>query len=153
MTASTRELRAEPTTGAASAPSPLHTQLLDHYKKPRNRRSIENPSRIGAGNNPLCGDQVEIALSVVNGAIADIAFQGRGCSVCIASASMLTELMRHASIEDARRRCAEFRRWAKDDDYAWRLPSELAPLSLVRGQSARRQCMTLAWEALDHALG
>jgi nitrogen fixation NifU-like protein len=125
---------------------------LDHYKRPRNRRDIERPTHSGTGNNPFCGDYIEVALVASDGLVSDAVFRGRGCSVCIASASMMTELVRNQPMQYVRDLCSEFTRWVDDDEFSWEVPMELEPLTLVRGHSARRKCMALAWEALANAM-
>ena len=91
----------------------LHALLLEHYRRPHNRRDLPHPSNRGAGSNPLCGDQVEVALAISNGVVRDATFKGRGCSVCIASASLMTECVRAMSMQDVRTLCAQFRRWKR----------------------------------------
>jgi nitrogen fixation NifU-like protein len=130
----------------------LHAALLEHYQRPHNRRDLLDPSHSGEGTNPLCGDQVQVALVVSRGVVRDAAFKGRGCSVCIASASLMTDCVRAMSVQDARTLCARLRGWAEGEDASWTVPPVLEPLELVRAHPARRRCVTLAWEALAGAL-
>ena len=65
--------------------------ILDHYQNPRGRGELEHPSVRVHGHNPLCGDEVDVMITVTDGKITDIAFSGRGCSISQASASMMTE--------------------------------------------------------------
>ncbi len=78
-------------------------QILDHYKNPRNFGHLEAPDYSYEESNPLCGDVIGIDLKVDNGAIAEVAFHGRGCAISQAAASMLTERLRGMSLEEARR--------------------------------------------------
>jgi len=137
--------------GAATAAN-LHELLLEHFKRPHNRRELADPSAKGEGRNPLCGDQIKVALAISNGSVCDASFQGRGCSVCIASASLMTDYIRNLAIQDVRAFCARLRRWAEGEEPTWNVPPMLAPLELVRTHSIRRRCMSLAWEALADAL-
>jgi nitrogen fixation NifU-like protein len=130
----------------------LNAMLLEHYKRPHNRRDLPLPSHLGEGNNPLCGDQVQVALVISNGVVCDVAFKGRGCSVCIASASLMTDCVRAMSVQDARALCARFRGWTEGEETIWTVPPVLEPLELVRAHPVRRRCVTLAWEALADAL-
>ncbi len=140
------------TPAEAASQTGLHAVLLEHYRRPHNRGDLPHPSNRGAGSNPLCGDQVEVALAISNGVVRDAAFKGRGCSVCIASASLMTECVRAMSVQDVRTLCAQFRGWSEGEDTTWKVPPMLAPLGLVRAHSVRRRCMALAWEALADAL-
>ena len=67
--------------------------ILDHYRNPRNKGKIDNPDVVIHDSNPLCGDQIDIYLKVVEGQIKDIKFDGKGCAISQASASMLTEMV------------------------------------------------------------
>jgi nitrogen fixation NifU-like protein len=75
--------------------------ILDHYKHPRNHGHLEHADVSAEGFNPLCGDQLELELEIVDGRIADIAFDGRGCSISQAATSMMTELVKGKTVEEA----------------------------------------------------
>ena len=77
--------------------------ILDHYKNPRNRGSIENPDSKAKDSNPLCGDVVEMQLKFKNGRVSEIKFNGDGCAISQASASMLTELVMGKSTAEVRK--------------------------------------------------
>jgi len=77
--------------------------ILDYYKNPRNRGSVENPDSKARDSNPLCGDVVEMQLKFNDGKVSDIKFNGDGCAISQASASMLTEIVLGKSIEDVRK--------------------------------------------------
>ena len=75
--------------------------ILDHYQHPRNRGTLEAPDIATRGHNPLCGDEILLALNVSDGSVEEIAFSGRGCSISQASASMMTENVSGHSLERA----------------------------------------------------
>jgi nitrogen fixation NifU-like protein len=75
--------------------------ILDHGKRPRNRREIENAENQAKGYNPLCGDRVTVFVVLEDGRIADVSFQGDGCAISTASASMMTESLKGKTIEEA----------------------------------------------------
>ena len=77
--------------------------ILDYYKNPRNRGSVENPDSKARDSNPLCGDVVEMQLKFKDGKVSDIKFNGDGCAISQASASMLTEIVMGKSTEEVRR--------------------------------------------------
>jgi len=77
--------------------------ILDYYKNPRNRGTIESPDAKAKDSNPLCGDVVEMQLKFKDGKVSDIKFNGDGCAISQASASMLTEVAMGKSIEDVRK--------------------------------------------------
>src|ERR671937_483712 len=83
--------------------------ILDHYKNPRNKRPMPDAELSCSRNNPLCGDEITVFAHVEDGRVAGIAFQGQGCSISQASASMLTEAVKDKSLADAGALTAEFR--------------------------------------------
>jgi nitrogen fixation protein NifU and related proteins len=76
--------------------------ILDHYRDPRNHGHLEHPSIAAADTNPLCGDRIEIDLNVTDGRVSEVRFSGRGCAISQASASMLTERIEGATLEELR---------------------------------------------------
>jgi len=76
--------------------------ILDHYRNPRNKGKIDNPDVVIHDSNPLCGDQIDIYLKVVEGQIKDIKFDGKGCAISQASASMLTEMVMEKPLTTAK---------------------------------------------------
>ena len=76
--------------------------ILDHYRNPRNKGKIDNPDVVIHDSNPLCGDQIDIYLKVVEGQIKDIKFDGKGCAISQASASMLTEMVMDKPLTNAK---------------------------------------------------
>jgi len=133
--------------------------ILDHGRKPRNFRRLEDADRAARGDNPMCGDRMELQLKLgPDGAIADAAFQGRGCAISMASASLMTETVKGKSQDQARALGASFRTLAMTGacpecgaDLAEEM-ERLAPLSGVHEFPSRVKCATLAWHTLNAAL-
>ncbi len=133
--------------------------ILDHGRKPRNFRRLEQPDRTARGDNPMCGDRIELFLKLgPQGEIADAAFQGRGCAISTASASLMTETVKGKSQEQARELGDRFRTLAMTGtcpECSAALEEEmerLQPLSGVHEFPSRVKCATLAWHALNAAL-
>lgn len=127
--------------------------ILDHSRRPRNRRTLDEPKLVGEGYNPLCGDEVEVELRLDGDVINDIGFGGRGCSISQASVSMMTEAVRGKSLEDARLLIADFLRMMTEPGFT---PSDrLGDLEAFLGVAkypVRVKCATLAWHALRELL-
>jgi len=133
--------------------------ILDHGRKPRNFRRLENATHHARGDNPLCGDKMDLWLSFdEDGSIADAAFQGRGCAISMASASLMTETVRGKTPAQAKAMGAGFRELAMTGhcpqcDAALAEDMErLSPLSGVHEFPSRVKCATLAWHTLNNAL-
>jgi len=130
--------------------------LLRHYRHPHNRceGEIVGADVVRRGDNPRCGDEVEVGLYLREGHLAQVKFRGRGCSVCIASSSMMTQATQGRSTNEARQLCADMKAWFQrgDGSELTELPDDLQALSAVREYPARRRCVLLSWEALDDAL-
>ena len=127
-------------------------QLLDHARKPRNRGDLDDADLRCRGSNPRCGDEVELGLYLNTGALEQLRFRGRGCSICMASASLLTEVAT-GSLQDAAALCAAMHDWfAVAEPKAPPPRPELAPLGPVRKHPARHRCVLLSWDALGQAL-
>ncbi len=127
--------------------------LLDHYRNPRNRADTGDAAVVTRGRNPRCGDDVEIGVDFDGETLSRIRFRGRGCSICIASASMMTEAAGGRRISEARGLADLVHRWFGDEPgLTGDAPELLRPLSPVLDMPARRRCVLLAWEALRQAL-
>lgn len=130
--------------------------LLDHYRHPRNKcdGELEGADVVRRGSNPRCGDEVEVGLYLQDGRIDRVRFRGRGCSVCIASSSMMTESVSGLQTDEIRQLCRHMRRWFEQGDGEGMAepPADLEALSAVREYPARRRCVLLPWEALAGAL-
>ena len=132
--------------------------ILDHGRHPRNFRKIEEPTHFADGYNPLCGDRVTVYLSLDGDHIVDVAFQGRGCAISTAAASLMTEVLKGKTVEEARALFAQFHARVTGGEPA-ALPEPLAeeaerlePLTGVKAYPARVKCATLSWHALEAAL-
>ena len=133
--------------------------ILDHGRKPRNLRRLENADRSARGDNPMCGDRMELFLKMApDGAIADAAFEGRGCAISMASASLMTETVKGKSAKQAHELGEQFRSLAMTGacpECGADLSDEmerLQPLSGVHEFPSRVKCATLAWHTLNAAL-
>ena len=129
--------------------------ILDHYRKPRNKGTMENADRTVAMRNPLCGDEVDLQVALSPDTITDVKFTGRGCSISQASASMMTQLVKGKSREEAEELRRKFRQMIMGDQSLAADPS-LGSLRSLVGVSrfpARVKCALLAWNALEEALG
>jgi nitrogen fixation NifU-like protein len=132
--------------------------ILDHGRKPRNIRRLDHASHTARGDNPMCGDRMELFLAMEQGVIAEAAFQGRGCAISIASASLMTETIKGRSADAARALGETFRGFARTgtcpacDAALEEALERLAPLSGVHEFPSRVKCATLAWHTLTAAL-
>jgi nitrogen fixation NifU-like protein len=127
--------------------------ILDHSKRPRNFRVPEDRTAEAKGHNPLCGDRVTVYLKLVDGQVADVAFQGDGCAISKASASLMTEAVRGRSAAEARRLFALFHEVCTTGaDVADEELDKLAVFAGVRDYPVRVKCATLPWHTLVAAL-
>ncbi|MEM7228909.1 MAG: Fe-S cluster assembly sulfur transfer protein SufU [Planctomycetota bacterium] len=136
--------------------SDLYQELiLDHNRSPRNRGAIENATRTASGFNPLCGDRVVLQLKIEDDQIVDAKFDGCGCAISTASASMMTDAIRGHACKDASTLSEAFRAvLTSDSDVEVDTESlgKLAALAGVRAYPTRVKCATLAWRTLEAAL-
>lgn len=128
--------------------------ILDHYRRPRNKGTLQNPDASVEMKNPLCGDEIGLQVVFDGDEIRDVKFSGRGCSISQASASMMTQLLKgktRAEIESIRKR---FRGLMLGESSAADDPQlgSLRALSGVARFPARVKCALLAWNALETAL-
>ena len=114
-----------------------HEMIVDYSRNPVNFGSIENPDATHHDANPLCGDTIDMDLCVRGGRLDDVKFRGRGCAICMACASVLTEMAKGMAVDDARA-------IAKDD--------VLGELGLENLQAVRIKCALLSLKALKMAL-
>ena len=130
--------------------------ILDHNKRPRNFGELDTANRVADGHNPLCGDQLRVQVRVGNdGEVEDIAFEGSGCAISTASASLMTEFVKNHSREEVDGAFDAFHnlvtRGPEDEVDASSL-DKLAVFSGVREYPMRVKCATLAWHTLRAAL-
>jgi nitrogen fixation NifU-like protein len=128
--------------------------LLEHNSKPRNFRRLENATVSAEGFNPLCGDMVTVYLHVVDGVITDVSFQGSGCAISRASASMMTQSVKGQTAEEAGAVFEAFRSMMThpeaEPDYE--ILGDLESLAGVVEFPTRIKCAVLAWHTLRAAL-
>jgi SUF system NifU family Fe-S assembly protein len=129
--------------------------ILEHSKAPRNYRKPATVNQEAEGYNPLCGDRCTVYLDVEDGAIKDIGFQGSGCAISRASASMMTQSVKGKSKAEAAKIFNQFHRLVTGDKDAVEKAEELGKLAAFAGVSkfpARVKCATLAWHTMQSAL-
>ena len=133
--------------------------ILDHGKNPRNLRQPADANRLAHGDNPLCGDKIVVYLTVDDDkVIQDVAFDGRGCAISMASASMMTEILKDKTVDEATRLFDSFHKMCTEDGFEPKTeadPDDLDRLSVLAGVREfpiRVKCATLAWHTLKNAL-
>jgi len=126
--------------------------ILDHSRNPRNRRAIADPDGHAEGNNPLCGDRVEVYLTRSGDLLDDVSFTGEGCAICTASASMMTQALKGRDLGEAEAVFDGFRRMLAEDAEPAPSLGKLAAFAGVRAYPVRVKCATLPWHAFHHAL-
>ena len=136
--------------------SALYQELiLDHYRRPRNKGVLAEPTGSANLRNPLCGDEIAVHVEVRDGRVADVRFGGHGCSISQASASMMTELVKGHTPEEVRaisERFAEMVRGNADAATDEQLGQARALAGVARFPS-RIRCALIAWEAMARAVG
>ena len=140
--------------GRSAALTELYQEvILDHNKRPRNFRTIESASHQAEGYNPLCGDRLNLFLAVDGDRIADVAFQGSGCAISKASASLMTDAVKGRSVAEARELFERFQRMVTTPpDRAVEDLGKLSVLAGVREFPVRVKCASLPWHTLKAAL-
>jgi nitrogen fixation protein NifU and related proteins len=136
--------------------SELYQQvILDHNKKPRNFHKLENANRRAEGFNPLCGDQLNVYLHVEDDQVKEVSFEGSGCAISKASASMMTQAVKGKTKQEAETLFNEFHRMATGELDEENEPNHLGKLKIfagVRDFPARVKCATLSWHTMRAAL-
>ncbi|WP_225411712.1 Fe-S cluster assembly sulfur transfer protein SufU [Stigmatella hybrida] len=128
--------------------------VLDHGKRPRNFRDVEGANHRAEGFNPLCGDQLTVALKLEGDVIQDIGFQGQGCAISRASASLMTGAVKDKTREEAEQLFAQVHRLVTEgpEGVDMDVLGKLTVLSGVSEFPARVKCASLAWHTLRAAL-
>ena len=129
--------------------------IFDHNRNPRNFRVMPDANRQVEGFNPLCGDRLTLFLKIDgNGIIQDASFQGSGCAISTASVSLMTEIIKGKSEQEAERLFEVFHKMTtgKDEEVNLQAVGKLAVLAGVKAYPARVKCATLAWHTLEAAL-
>lgn len=127
--------------------------ILDHYKRPRNKRELPGAQHTCTRNNPLCGDEIGVSAVVTDGRVAEVTFQGAGCSISQSSASMMTEAVSGRPIDEALSMASDFRGMmageVEPDEERF---GDLVALKGVVQYPIRIKCAVLAWDVLQEAL-
>jgi nitrogen fixation protein NifU and related proteins len=129
--------------------------IMDHYKNPRNKGILENGALNINMNNPTCGDRIQLTLKVEDGKIESAKFDGEGCSISLASASMMTQAVKGLPVEDALKLAKIFYDMMLGNDYDDG-SYDLGDIEALQGVSkfpARIKCATLAWKAMEQGVG
>lgn len=124
--------------------------IMDHYKNPRNKGSLENDAVTIDMNNPTCGDRIHLTLKVTDGIVEDAKFDGEGCSISMSSASMMTQIIKGKKIEEALELSEIFSKMMMGEEYSEKYDLEdVEALQGVAKFPARIKCATLAWKAME----
>ena len=128
--------------------------ILDHNRSPRNRGRLEFPTGSAEGHNPLCGDNITVTLRTENDLVTDIAFDGAGCALSTASASLMTLAVKGRTVQEAESIFREFQSLVTDSQDEREHPDlgDLEVLAGVRAYPVRIKCATLPWHTLNAAL-
>ena len=126
--------------------------IVDHNRSPRNRRALATPSRSARGYNPLCGDRVTVYLMLDGDVVKDVSFEGAGCAISTAAASMMTQSVKGKSLEQARSLFERFHDMLAGERDGVSDLGKLEAFAGVRRFPARVKCATLAWHTLRAAL-
>ena len=136
--------------------SELYQQvILDHNKKPRNFRRLETANRSAEGYNPLCGDQLTVYLEMEDEVGKEVSFEGSGCAISKAAASMMTQSVKGKTKQEAETLFDEFHRMVTGELDADATPNGLGRLTIfagVRDFPARVKCASLSWHTMHAAL-
>lgn len=127
--------------------------ILDHNKRPRNFHALDNANRTAEGYNPLCGDRLSLSLRIDDGIVTDVAFQGSGCAISKASASLMTDSIKGQPVEDVRDLFRRFHAMVTTPpEQTVEDLGKLSVLAGVREFPVRVKCASLAWHTLKAAL-
>ena len=126
--------------------------ILDHSRHPRNFRKMEGADETAEGHNPLCGDRVTVYLLMENGVIRDVSFQGEGCAISKASASIMTELLKGKTTAEAKAHFNQFHEMITSGKGDIEEMGKLAAFAGVNRFPARVKCAILPWHAIAATL-
>lgn len=130
------------------------TLILDHYRRPRNHGTVQDPDALIRMRNPTCGDEIELSLALDDDRVASIRFVASGCSISQASASMMSELLQGRTLEEAGQLVVRFKGLLRGG-VAERTDASLGDLRALAGVArlpARVRCALLGWNAFEEAL-
>lgn len=127
--------------------------IMDHYKNPRNKGTLDNGLTLEM-NNPTCGDRIQLHFIIEDGTVTDAKFEGEGCSISLASASMMTQVVKEKSVEEALKLSQYFSDMmlGKEADSEGLELGDIEALQGVQKFPARIKCATLAWKAMEKAI-
>ena len=126
--------------------------IFDHNRNPRNFRAMDDADRQIDGFNPLCGDRLTLFIKMSDGVIGDASFQGQGCAISTASASLMTEIVKGKTEEEAEQLFTLFHKMATGEHVEMDELGKLAVLAGVCEYPTRVKCATLPWHTLDALL-
>ncbi len=131
--------------------------VVDHSRSPRNAGALDQPTGHSEGYNPLCGDRIRVDVDCRDGRLEDIRFEGSGCAICTASASMMTEHVKGCAVDDVVAAFHQFHQLVagaeeNDDDVDTDALDKLIVFAGVRRYPARVKCATLPWHTLKSAV-
>jgi nitrogen fixation NifU-like protein len=126
--------------------------VLEHYRRPRNRQPLTSLDASALVHNPVCGDQCRVEIRSSAGVISELAAISRGCSIAVASGSLMTEIAAGAGPDAVRVQHAALAKLLEGTDPGPVLDPRLRPFARVADLPSRRRCALLAWEALEEAL-
>jgi nitrogen fixation NifU-like protein len=129
--------------------------ILEHYKRPRNKGALANPTVDVTMNNPTCGDAVHLFLDIDDGVVRDVSFEGEGCSISQSSISMMTQILKGKPVEEGLRIAERFKSMMHGDADAAK-DKELRDARALQGVSkfpTRIKCALLGWNAFEEATG
>ncbi|MDH3307303.1 MAG: SUF system NifU family Fe-S cluster assembly protein [Acidimicrobiia bacterium] len=132
--------------------------IIDHFRNPRHRTPLDSVDAHAEGNNPLCGDRIELDLALANGTVTGVATRGQGCSISQASASMMSNAISGKTMEEISELAATFKAMMTtdeqvlDEERPGSVLGDLEALQGVRRFPVRIKCANLAWAALEQAL-
>lgn len=126
--------------------------IFDHNRNPRNFRKLIDANRTAEGFNPLCGDRLTVYMKVEDGIIRDVSFEGNGCAISTASASLMTEILKGKTEAEADRLFKDFHAAVTGKGDSGMPLGKLSVLTGVREYPARVKCATLAWHTVHAAL-
>jgi nitrogen fixation NifU-like protein len=127
--------------------------IMDHYKNPRNKGTLDNGLTLEM-NNPTCGDRIQLHFIIEDDTVTDAKFEGEGCSISLASASMMTQVVKGKSVEEALKLSQYFSDMmlGKEADSEGLELGDIEALQGVQKFPARIKCATLAWKAMEKAI-
>lgn len=126
--------------------------IIDHSKNPRNYGRLDNFTHTSQGNNPLCGDKIDVSLIVQDNVIKDLKWEGTGCAISQASASLMSTLVKGKSVDEFKEMFTKFRELMTIKGYEAEQLGKLKVFSGVQGFPSRVKCASIAWHAINNSL-